>query len=533
MININFFRLLFICLILLSFSNLYSCTSANNGPDVRTISLVGSIPADNEEDVDFNLSKIVLEFSRSVYLSSHSDSLNIQPYAKVGDISFMGSRAIIDIDDLNCDTKYVLSIPSGFFIDQDNNLNKEFSITFKTAVNNNDNNSDWDVEPDMNGVESNSFSLIKNINVGWNLGNALESYYEGYPDDINTEISWGNPKVTPEMIHKVREAGFNAVRVPVRWYPHVVDVNDMNIIDKKWLDRVKEVVDYCIDNNMYVILNTHHEDWMESFPLFINKEEILRKERNLWRAIATFFRDYDEHLIFAGTNEVEINWQKPTSENLEVQNSFNQCFVDAVRSTGGKNYYRNLIVQMYATNPDYAFDGQFLIPRDVNDGRLIVEFHYYRPSGFAYMDCKNHTYTDFFYFWGSDFNCFNHDAVSFIEDEEYIDNYFSKIRSEWIDKGIPVVMGEYGIVTTLNDGIGNIDKQIASKEYYMKYVTSTARKYGIVPFVWDNGSFYTKPDKDGKEHFGLFDRKNDMQQNNVSSAIINGIMEGTNVSYPY
>ena len=288
-----------------------------------------------------------------------------------------------------------------------------------------------------------------------------------------------------------------------------------------------EVVDYCISNGMYAIINTHHEDWLESHPLKSEAEEVLRKERNLWRAIATYFRDYDEHLIFSGTNEVEINWQAPTRDNLEVQNRFNQCFVDAVRSTGGRNYYRNLIIQTYATNPDYSFDG-LIFPDDVSDRRISIEFHYYRPAGFSYMDFAD--YTESVYFWGKDYIQYNEEQSG--EQEDYVDGFFRKIKSYWVDKGYPVVMGEYGAVTTINRSVGYEAEQIASRKYYMEYVTRAARTNGIVPFVWDNGSFNTVPDYKN-EYFGLFNRKENMETNEVSKAMIEGIMNGCDTEYPF
>jgi len=117
----------------------------------------------------------------------------------------------------------------------------------------------------------------------------------------------------------------------VRWQPHVTNDATMEI-DSKWISRVKEVVDYCVNNGMYAIVNTHHELWMENNPFDKNAKEISDKEIKLWKNIATYFRDYDEHLVFSGTNEVNVNWAAPTEENLRVQNGFNQDFVTAVRS---------------------------------------------------------------------------------------------------------------------------------------------------------------------------------------------------------
>ena len=395
-----------------------------------------------------------------------------------------------------------------------------------------------DNEPDITGMESDAFALFKKIKVGWNLGNSLESYNEGLENHMDAETSWGSPKTEKSMIDAVKATGFNAVRIPVRWYPHVTDQNTMAEISSDWLNRVKEVVDYCIDNDMYVILNTHHEDWLESHPLESEAETILTKERNLWRAIATFFKDYDERLIFSGTNEVEINWAAPTAENLRAQNNFNQCFVDAVRSTGGKNYYRNLIIQTYATNPDYALpgyvNGGLKFPVDVVENRIAIEFHYYRPAGFSYMDFAD--YAETVYYWGQDYIQYNKPGTS-NEQEDYVNWLFGKIKKEWVDKGYPVVMGEYGVVTTPKNKTEDYFNDLAdTKKYYMKYITSAAKKNGIVPIVWDNGKVYNppyNPFEQGKEFFGLFNRWYHMEVNLYSQPIIDGIMEGAQTEYPF
>ena len=343
--------LLYGSLMILVLSSLLSSCSSEEKSVIMPV-LLQSNPENEAQEVDFALSEIVLTFNKKVCMSaSDLEKLQLSPSAQIENISFSDEIVTVQISGLTPETQYTLTIPGGLLIDDDNNSVGEIKILFKTKA------LPVDKAPDNVGMENDAYALFKKIKVGWNLGNSLESYEDGLANHMDSETSWGNPIVTKEMIDAVKNAGFNAVRIPVRWYPHVVDQNTMAEIRLDWLARVKEVVDYCIDNDMYVILNTHHEDWLESHPLKSEAETVLMKEKNLWHAIASYFRDYDERLIFSGTNEVEINWQAPTAANLEVQNRFNQCFVDAVRATGGKNYYRNLIIQTYATNPDYAFDG--------------------------------------------------------------------------------------------------------------------------------------------------------------------------------
>ena len=489
----------------------FSCSETEKGIDsVSSVKLVESNPVNGATDVNPNISAITLTFDKAVSILSGGNKITLEPETSITNVTSSVRIMTVEIPNLKWGTQYSLTIPKGVLVDNDNNVVDEVKISFTTEVLSDEQT------PDITGMESDAFALFKKIKVGWNLGNSLDSYNEGLANHMDSETSWGNPKTEKWMIDAVKNAGFNTVRIPVRWYPHVTDQNTMAEIKTEWLNRVKEVVDYCIDNDMYVILNTHHEDWLESHPFESEAETILTKERNLWRAIATFFKDYDERLIFSGTNEV-----------------------DAVRSTGGKNYYRNLIIQTYATNPDYAFsdyaNGKLTFPTDVVENRIAIEFHYYRPAGFSYMDFAD--YTETVYYWGRDYIQYNKPDTS-NEQEDYVDWLFAKIKQEWVDKGYPVVMGEYGVVTPPKDkSDGNVNDLADTKKYYMKYITSAAKKNGIVPVVWDNGTFYNplydKPFEEGKEYFGLFNRWYEMQVNNYSQPIIEGIMEGANTEYPY
>ena len=237
--------------------------------------------------------------------------------------------------------------------------------------------------------------------VGWNLGNEFEcsapgqdgeSMQIGNPDgSIHAETAWGNPVVTKKMIQAVKKAGFNAIRIPIRWQCHITNAQAMSI-DKAWIARIKEVVGWCLDNDLKVIINVHHEKWLEGRPTYQYKEENCQKLALLWMNIASEFANYDCHLAFAGTNEVHIrdNWGKPTAENLEVQNAYNQIFVDVVRATGGNNVKRHLILQTYVCNPWFGIEnGDFIIPKDAEgngNNYMSVEFHYYQPWSYA-GDC--------------------------------------------------------------------------------------------------------------------------------------------------
>ena len=346
----------------------------------------------------------------------------------------------------------------------------------------------------------------KNVVMGWNLGNSLEA--EG------TETSWGNPATTADMIKSIKGEGFNAVRIPVRWGQHC-DMSTMTI-DEKWLSRVKEIVDWCLAEDMYVIINTHHDLWLEHYPTNAKKAELNEKLGKLWTNIATAFADYDGRLAFAGLNEVnaEGNWGlTPTQENYDVTNSFNQTFVDAVRATGGNNAQRNLIVQSYRCNPTMGLTN-LVVPTDPTPNRLSVEFHYYDPYSYCSGAAGSYNY------WGIAFS--DKGTVTPDGNEKSLANFFLTIREKWWEQGLGVVIGEYGCschYTTADKAT-----QEANMQYYMKCLVSEARKNGFAAFVWDNNAY-----GNGSEKFGIFDRKNNMKVR--TPFFLDGIKEGSKTEF--
>lgn len=382
-----------------------------------------------------------------------------------------------------------------------------------------------DAAPDNSGMDTDAREWTKSIRMGWNLGNALESagatwdnatggWKDTWIKDYNEwETGWNNPKTTREMIQAVKAAGFDAIRVPVRWVPHITDYSTMSV-DPIWMARVREIIDWCMAENLKVILNTHHELWLESHPFYNEKAELQRKLKALWTNIATAFRDYDSRLAFAGTNEVTVGWQAPTAENLAVQNGYNQDFIDAVRATGGRNYYRQLIVQTYATDPNYGLTG-FIIPEDKVEGRLSVEFHYYSP--YSYCSGKDGCY----YYWGDAFA--GKGEICPDGNERGMRNLFTQIRKAWFEKGLGVVLGEYGVSRHYSDEASR-DVQDDNARYYLQCVASESRKNGFAAFVWDNNVY-----GNGGEQFGIFNRRNKMSID--TPHFLKGITEGAKTEF--
>lgn len=259
----------------------------------------------------------------------------------------------------------------------------------------------------------------------------------------------------------------------------------------EWLDRVKEVVQYCIDDNMYVILNIHWDGgWLENNCTEAKQDENNAKQKAFWEQIATHLRDFDEHLLFAGANEPNVT----DAVQMAVLNSYHQTFINAVRSTGGKNAYRTLVVQGPNTDIEQTNKLMKTLPVDKVADRMMVEIHYYTPWNFTGMT-KDETWGNQFYYWGLGFHSNTDTAHNPTWGEEStVDSYLAMMKTQFVDKGIPVIMGEYGSMLRTNLTGDALTLHKASRAYYFKYVTKIAKANGILPFFWDTG--------------GILDRKN-------------------------
>ena len=308
-------------------------------------------------------------------------------------------------------------------------------------------------------------TVASQITVGWNLGNSLEA--------TGSETAWGNPVVSQQLIDSVKAAGFNAVRIPCAWDSHANQTT--LVIDPAWLARVKQVVDYAIGDGMFVVLNIHWDGgWLEEHPVFASQVAVNQKQSAYWTQIANQFKTYDQHLLFAGTNEVHADFGTPTAENITVQQSYNQTFVNAVRATGGNNASRTLVVQTYNTNMQHGLNF-FSPPTDTVANRLIVETHYYDPYDFTLNP------SGACLFWGAPFPVQSACTWAY---ESYVTDLFSQVRAKWVDQGIPVIIGEYGVATRPN-------LSLDARQYWLTYINQTAASNGIKTFYWDNGALPT------------------------------------------
>ena len=335
--------------------------------------------------------------------------------------------------------------------------------------------------PDITGMASTALQLAEKMHMGINFGNTMESPNEG---------DWQSSKMTESYVKFVKQLGFNAVRIPCNWvWSHLSDRKNAKI-DPAWLKRVKEVVGWCVDNDMYVILNAHGDNgWLENNVNTLKQDSVNAMQKAIWEQIATTMRDFDEHLIFAGANEPAVN----NAEQMTILNGYHQTFINAVRATGGRNSYRVLVVQGPSTDPTKTFTLMNTMPKDEIPNKLIVEVHDYTPSTFTILTDGDATWGKMAYYWGKG----NHSTIepernATYGEEDVIDTEFKNIKQKFVDKGIPVMLGEYA--AWRRNAINNpnyLPKDLAmhnkSVNDWTYYLTKQAKANGILPFYWEIG----------------------------------------------
>ncbi len=347
------------------------------------------------------------------------------------------------------------------------------------------------------GIDKTAAEIAAAMYPGWNLGNTMEGGDNSNSwknIGISSETSWQSTKTTQQIISMVKDAGFRSVRIPCAWVMgHITDAEACTI-DSQWMERVQEIVGYCISEGLYVVLNQHWDGgWMEHDGFTVNADVDTKKAQlvKIWTQIATQFRDYDEHLLFAGLNEPGVGGKysdggslvstAKISERLAV---YEQAFIDAVRATGGNNATRTLIVQGPNTNIDNFCDNNYMsrLSDSVSD-RLMVEVHFYDPWQFTAMD-SDADWGKMYYYWGkgnkgSDSSRICPDGYA----EEYVSAQMKKMREHFADKGYPVLLGEFGANQRFSAG-KDYAHDASIKSYY-KAVTGYAIQNGCVPMAWD------------------------------------------------
>lgn len=345
--------------------------------------------------------------------------------------------------------------------------------------------------PDLSSLTSQE--IVSSMTIGWNLGNTLDSCQADRDGDgvINEHVAdgeepdetlWGNPPATRELFQALLDSGVNAVRIPVTWRDHI---DEQGNISQTWLNRVQEVVDYAYDLGMFVIINVHHDGGGDpQFGAWIcnaatDYEGTLARYKTLWAQIADRFKDYDHRLIFESMNEVGFD-SLSTKKAYQTLNDLNQEFVDLIRSTGGSNPTRHLLIAGYWTDIAKICDSRFVMPQDPA-GRCIVSVHYYTPWDFCTTNIKNE--------WGT------------AAEQSEMERLITMMKTNFVDKGIPVIVGEYA-------ASGN---DFNSCVFFCEKLVKLCHDYGIATFLWDNGN-------------GQFDRStNTWRSEQMHSALLRAV----------
>jgi len=360
-----------------------------------------------------------------------------------------------------------------------------------------------------------NFFREQGITVGINLGNSLDAVRTwGAGSPIAEENVWGNPLVTQRIFQGMREQGFNVVRIPVTWVGHIGPGPGYEVSAAR-LARVSEIVTMAGNAGLNVILNIHHDGrtyspvgndqpgtWLSIYRALGSQAErnrITVQFGRVWEQIAAHFRDYGEWLMFQGFNELHIgDWGIGDAQQYAIINEWNQVFVDAVRGTGGGNVYRLLVISGYNTTHQLVNNPiprqSFELPSDPSPGRLIVNFHFYQPFGFAH-DGSTHIWPP-------------SDGAG---TPGWIDNIFAGFRDAFVAEGIPVIIGEMGPRGYNPDLVpaANRPAAIHNRLAYVAHTWASARAHGLIPIYWDDGG-----------NFRLFNRNSGQPDGNVNAAVV-------------
>ncbi len=365
-------------------------------------------------------------------------------------------------------------------VTQTGNLYPSFNLTPKPA--------------DMTGMSSTATELFAKMILGVNFGNTME-------------LTGIMPDPTEANVKFLKQLGFNMVRLPCSFnYRGGAKDSPTSKISDDYLDKVKQIVQWCVENDMYVMVNIHWDGgWLESKkiddvdtnnynPNSSRKEIVNAKQKALWEQIATKLRDFDEHLFFASSNEPNAE----TADEMKVLLSYHKSFITAVRSTGGRNTYRTLVLQGHE---DYISPADFAALNDPTPNRLAYEWHNYTPSSMTILgsDRADGGWDNVRFYWGAgnhvaglekgiDRNC------SYGEEDELIAHY-NAIKTKWVDKGIPCLMGEFSSnrwTATSKFQPEDLDKHNKSVDDWYTFQVKHSKATGSVPCLWETGGLYNR-----------------------------------------
>ena len=448
-------------------------------------------PADGATGLTGTSLSIRFTFDQNITCTPEGQAgITVDGGGTVSDVHPSGTVLSVTVGGLSRGMSYTVNLPAGTVKGYKQNQKPSAAISFHFSMK--------EADPE---IWESAASAIQNMGAGWNLGNTLDSnsgsvdnmWIEAFTPRTPTdyETGWGQPVTTRQLIHMFKEAGFNAIRVPVTWYPHMGTIQvttyldaDANWhgrwdkstwegydVDPAWMARVREIVDYVLDEGMYSILNVHHDTGADSAAWLVASEQDFEaaKERyeSLWRQIATTFKDHGPRLLFESYNEMLdpydswcfASFATPDRYDAEVArsayagiNSYADLFVRTVRSVGGNNQIRNLVVNTYAAcSGDGTWNAhlkdplkQFQLPED--PGHIAVQVHSY---------------------WEAD---------KFAEQKADIDRLFLNLDEHIVRRlGVPVIIGEWG---------GNTHEDTDAGVRFAGYFSEKAKAAGVAALYW-------------------------------------------------
>ena len=309
---------------------------------------------------------------------------------------------------------------------------------------------------------TNMQTYVDAMQPGWNLGNTLDATG---PD----ETSWGNPVVTQAFIQQIAAQGFKSIRIPVTWVQHTGPAPSYTV-DPAWMSRVQQIVDWSLNAGLYVMINVHHDSWQWVNNMDTNHDQVVAEYTAIWTQIANNFKNYSNKLMFESINEPFFGNNLAATTQLSLLNELNTDFFNIVRGTGGANATRPLVLPTLSTNASQQYlDSLNSTIANLNDSNIIATIHFY---GFWPFSVNIAGYTKF-----------ESDTINDITTS------VDAVYNTFVAKGIPVVVGEYGLLG-FDSGPGTVEhgEMLKYFEYFLQY----AKSKSVTHMLWDNGSQFNR-----------------------------------------
>jgi len=313
---------------------------------------------------------------------------------------------------------------------------------------------------------------VEAMQPGWNLGNTFDSVGMGGTDDPSSEdeTAWGNPKVTRELIAQIADQGFKSIRIPITWDLKTGPAPGYQV-DPAFLDRIDEVVDWSLEEGLYVMINSHHDSWRWVNGMGDNYDEVLARFSAIWKQVAEHFRNHSHKLMFESINEPSFYGEASGKSQQELLNDLNRAFHSIVRQSGGNNATRPLVLPtLYTTADDQAYlDDLKAVLAELNDPNIIVTAHYYGFWPFSVNIAGFYTFNE--------------------ETRQNIVQTFDRLYNTFVSEGIPVILGEFGLLG-FDRHTGTIEQ--GEKLKFFEFMLNYAQDLGITHMLWDNGQHFNR-----------------------------------------